>query len=126
MRLRLAFGLFFDSLIFNTGPTTPPIPRAPCRAISDSSWRISKGTALRQHKAAREVRQLEAQLAALRRRTRVNEWYLAQLKAQLQDGRSAGDTPGMDRFWDRKVLTSKSWYLLGSFMFLLGSTRSQV
>ncbi|CAJ1360319.1 unnamed protein product [Effrenium voratum] len=47
--------------------------------------RISKGTALRQHKAAREVRQLEAQLAALRRRTRVNEWYLAQLKAQLQE-----------------------------------------
>eukprot|EP00913_Durusdinium_trenchii_P025487 g23925.t1 len=34
---------------------------------------------------AKEVRQCEAQLMALRRRTRVNEWYLAQLKTQLQE-----------------------------------------
>ena len=45
----------------------------------------SRATAARIHCQAKEMRQNEAKLMALRRRTQVNEWYLSNLKVELQN-----------------------------------------
>lgn len=46
---------------------------------------MARRTARQVHLSAKETRQCEAKLTSLRRRTRVNEWYLSQLKNQLQE-----------------------------------------
>ena len=57
------------------------------RSPSTRSPRVNmpRRTARQVHLQAKETRQCEAKLTSLRRRTRVNEWYLSQLKSQLQE-----------------------------------------
>ena len=74
-------------------PTTPVTPVTPgSRSSLSSPGRRSavrsvarRGSARQVHLQAKETRQCEAKLTSLRRRTRVNEWYLSQLKVQLQE-----------------------------------------
>lgn len=73
-------------------PTTPVTPVTPGSRSSLSSpgrrsavRSVARRTARQVHLQAKETRQCEAKLTSLRRRTRVNEWYLSQLKVQLQE-----------------------------------------
>eukprot|EP00438_Fugacium_kawagutii_P001308 Skav226292 [mRNA] locus=scaffold3301:259179:261894:+ [translate_table: standard] len=58
-------------------------------SLSSKSPRVkassARRTARQVYLSAKETRQCEAKLTSLRRRTRVNEWYLSQLKNQLQE-----------------------------------------
>ena len=64
--------------------TTPS--RSSHASPSTRSPRKNTARSARQvHLQAKETRQCEAKLTSLRRRTRVNEWYLSQLKSQLQE-----------------------------------------
>ncbi|CAK9101201.1 unnamed protein product [Durusdinium trenchii] len=62
-----------------------PTPSASARTPRTTVGSAQRRSARQVKEQAKEVRQCEAQLMALRRRTRVNEWYLAQLKTQLQE-----------------------------------------
>ncbi|CAE7943254.1 crop [Symbiodinium sp. KB8] len=46
----------------------------------------SRAAVRRTYNQAKEMRQCQARLTALQRRTQVNEWYLSQLKVGLQEG----------------------------------------
>ena len=76
----------------DAAPTTPVTPVTPGSRSSRSSpgrrsavRSVARRTARQVHLQAKETRQCEAKLTSLRRRTRVNEWYLSQLKVQLQE-----------------------------------------
>lgn len=70
---------------FDHEDATPSTSRSH-RSPSTRSPRVNtRRTARQVHLQAKETRQCEAKLTSLRRRTRVNEWYLSQLKGQLQE-----------------------------------------
>lgn len=70
---------------FDHEDATPSTSRSH-RSPSTRSPRVNTSRTARQvHLQAKETRQCEAKLTSLRRRTRVNEWYLSQLKGQLQE-----------------------------------------
>lgn len=59
--------------------------RASSKSPRVKAGSMARRTARQVHLSAKETRQCEAKLTSLRRRTRVNEWYLSQLKNQLQE-----------------------------------------
>eukprot|EP00435_Cladocopium_sp_Y103_P037827 s2354_g10.t1 len=67
-------------------PSTSRSHRSPStRSPRVNMQQVTRRTARQVHLQAKETRQCEAKLTSLRRRTRVNEWYLSQLKSQLQE-----------------------------------------
>lgn len=70
---------------FDHEDATPSTSRSHRSPSTRSPRMNTRRTARQVHLQAKETRQCEAKLTSLRRRTRVNEWYLSQLKGQLQE-----------------------------------------